>query len=476
MNMGQRGRFFSLVLICSLLLPLSTHAEQQRNIYDESIYELLVDRYFNGSGANDYDVNTQQATSFAGGDFVGLVEQQAYIQELGFTTVAIGSVFDTNTYDGTALTSYDGIEPHFGTEDELHAVIQSFQDAQVRVMIDFRLNNVSADHEWLQQNATWATTQQHTAVWDYTNKEFTDTLVTALVQFQQTYKAGAIRLTEIDDVPQPFLEELIAQLRDVTPNVQIVAASETTASVDAYVNVDAVTQWADMFKATSQSTASLSQLVQPNTPQIAAVDLLTTPRITYKAAEENAFPPTRIKIAMATLLTLPVVPQMTYGTEISMNGADAASSHQIQNFKVDKEIIEYIADIQSVRNKSAALRTGDFELLHEDNGFVVFSRSNDDETWLVAINNTAETQSYSLSTDMLGDDMELKGLFEKDIVRVDENGQYNVVVNRELVELYQVKKAQGFNYTYMGVMAFVYIIFIVFIWLLIKRAKRPTRI
>lgn len=473
MGIGNiRRRVMATLLACVVCCTAQVTYAQERSIEDESIYDVLVDRYFNGSVANDFTVNTQDPASFAGGDFVGLAEKASYIEQLGFTTVSIGSVFATHTYDGAMLTSYETLERHFGTEEELKRAIEVFHEKQIRVMVDVRFNNVSSAHEWLKQHPEWGQIQGGTVTWDYTNEAFQEALQQAIVQFQQTYAFGGLRLTELDGVPTAWLDALIAELRSVTPSVQIVSNGETTAQVDAMLRPAAVTQWSDMFTETSQSTASLPQLLK-EAPQMAAVDTLETPRLTYKAAEKNVFPPTRIKVAMGAMLTLPVVPVMTYGTEISMNGADPSTSHQIQNFKVDEEIITYIQDVQSVRNRSAALRTGDFKLLHEDEGFFVFSRSNEEETWIVAVNNTAQTQQIHLPSDILTSNMELSGLFEKDIVRVDENGEYNIVVDREIVELYQAKEAKGFNYTYMGVMAFVYVIFISFIWLLIRRAKRP---
>ncbi|ACA38811.1 hypothetical protein Bsph_1203 [Lysinibacillus sphaericus C3-41] len=44
-------------------------AKATTSIAEESIYDLLVDRFFNGSGTNDFDTNTQDPSKFAGGGF-----------------------------------------------------------------------------------------------------------------------------------------------------------------------------------------------------------------------------------------------------------------------------------------------------------------------------------------------------------------------------------------------------------------------
>ena len=143
----------SLLLATSLsVAPMQ--AEETRTIADESIYDLLVDRYFNGSGKNDMNVNTQDPTQFAGGDFVGLVSKGENIAKLGYTIVSIGPVFSTEKYDGSMPISYTELDPHFGTAEELTAAIDFFDSKKMKVMVDFPLSNVSANHEWA-VNTDW---------------------------------------------------------------------------------------------------------------------------------------------------------------------------------------------------------------------------------------------------------------------------------------------------------------------------------
>ena len=81
------------------LAPVS--AKETRTIADESIYDLLIDRFFNGTGKNDDEsVNAKDPTMFAGGDFDGLVKKIDYIANMGYTMLSIGTVFATEKYDG----------------------------------------------------------------------------------------------------------------------------------------------------------------------------------------------------------------------------------------------------------------------------------------------------------------------------------------------------------------------------------------
>jgi cyclomaltodextrinase / maltogenic alpha-amylase / neopullulanase len=96
-----------LTLIVSMVSPLTTQAAAKETIEDESIYDLLVDRYFNKTIENDFEVDTQTPGAFAGGDFMGVVEKLDHIEKLGFSMISLGPVFSTETYDGKRVLDYE---------------------------------------------------------------------------------------------------------------------------------------------------------------------------------------------------------------------------------------------------------------------------------------------------------------------------------------------------------------------------------
>lgn len=163
---------------------------------------------------------------------------------------------------------------------------------------------------------------------------------------------------------------------------------------------------------------------------------------------------------------------MTYGTEIAMNGQKPQDSHQIMNFRVDEELIEYLKDMASIRTKSEAMRTGKMELLENKDGYAVYKRSSDEETFYVVVNNTSETKRIDLSSDEIGEDKELLGLFESDIVRATDDGSYRLVLDREIVEVYQVKDDTGLNSAYIAAMVIAYLLFMLFLIIVWRKGKQ----
>ena len=67
---------------------------------------------------------------------------------MGFTMISLGPVFKTETYDGNRALSYTELEPHFGTAEELDELVKEIHKKDMKVIADFPLGKVSADHEW----------------------------------------------------------------------------------------------------------------------------------------------------------------------------------------------------------------------------------------------------------------------------------------------------------------------------------------
>jgi hypothetical protein len=103
---------------------------------------------------------------------------------------------------------------------------------------------------------------------------------------------------------------------------------------------------------------------------------------------------------------------------------------------------------------------------------MIYERYSDDEKWIVMVNNTDKTQKYALDSSVIGNNKELRGLFESDIVRPDDNGKYNLVLEREIVELYQVTDHKGLNVPYMIALGLVYLLFIGFIVVILRRGRK----
>lgn len=459
-----------------LVAGVASAEKKVSTMADESIYDLLVDRFFNGTGKNDDDlVNAQDPTMFAGGDFSGLVKKVDYVDKMGYTILSIGSVFATEKYDGSMVTSYSAFEPHFGTAQEFENVLNTYHGRDIKLMVDFPLSNVSANHEWATEAGFVASEEDGKIQWDLTNPAVQDKLIESATQFITTYGVDGVRLTNIEQADTAFLNRFIEQLKAANPALYVIANSESDANFDAKFYADTTTILTDALKNVDLNTATLEAHVDEaasGTPVLSMTDTIWSDRFTLASTAEDMYQPTRSKMSIATTLLLPGVPVVTYGSEIAMNGAAGPEAHQYYNFKTDSELTDYIGDLQSLLNDSDTLRSGEFKWIENDNGYMVFERKSDTEHWIVVINNSSKTKRVHLPVADIGEGKEIRGMFDSEIIRENKDENYTIILDREMVEVYQVIDARGINTAYIIALGLVVVIYTAFMIAVIKRGKK----
>lgn len=442
-----------------------------RTIADESIYDLLVDRFFNGDGRNDFDVDAKDSSKFVGGDFSGVVAKKDFILNMGFTAISIGSIFTTEKYDGSLPTSYITVEDNFGTDAELARLVEEYQSKDVKVIADFPLNNVSANHEWA-VNADWVQqTADGTLQWNFDNRALREALKEAVTTFATTYQFDGIRLTNSTEIDPAFINEMIAALKAAHPDFYVFANEESKANVDISFSNDTALIFSAIFNNVDLDSSRLEEYLAQDAPAQLMLDTLWSDRFIKSVEASGGYPPTRMKMALSGMLLLPGVPVLPYGSEIAMNGLAGEESHQLYNFKTDSELADYMGQLQSLRNDSKTLRTGDFRLLKNENGYIAFERKSDVEHWIVVINNSSETQRISIPVAEIGEGKEVRGMFESEIIRENKDGDYAVYLDREMVEVYQVIDERGLNVSYFIALGLVIVLYAVFMVVIMKRGK-----
>lgn len=469
--------FILPVLIIGLIVqPLTSFAESDRKIEDESIYDLLVDRFNNGDGRNDTDIDVKDPLAFHGGDFVGVVDRLEHIAGMGFSMISLGTVFQAENYDGSKVLDYKTFEPHFGTEEQFAEMIRSIHKKGLYAIADFPLNRVSEQHTWAKENKVkFNPSGDGTVDWDLTDSKTQEALKTTLIDFVKENELDGVRFTTIEQASTELLNEFIAGVKDAVPHAYVLTTEESAANFDAVPNAENTAALRQSFAKFDPDSSPLAIFSDSSQANIVQLDTLTGDRFTYDIVEARMFPPTRWKVAATGLFTLPGIPLMTYGTEIAMNGKSGAESHQFMNFKTDVELQDLISNLNLLRNQSETLRNGHFEMLHNEDGFIVFKRSSDKETWIVALNNTSKTASVTLSPEVVGENVMLRGVLGNDRVRESKDGMFRIVMERELAEVFIVDEDKGFNIPYLIASILVYVLFLSFLFVVWRKGKQKRR-
>lgn len=128
--------------------------------WDESvIYFMLTDRFFDGDSSNNdpYDLNydTNSRGTYQGGDFKGITAKLDYLDELGVNTIWISPVVENIKYDvryrepsepyygyhGYWASNFGKLNPHFGTMEDFHELIDAAHDRGMKLMVDVVVNH-----------------------------------------------------------------------------------------------------------------------------------------------------------------------------------------------------------------------------------------------------------------------------------------------------------------------------------------------
>jgi len=124
------------------------------------------------------------------------------------------------------------------------------------------------------------------------------------------------------------------------------------------------------------------------------------------------------KALMTFMMTLPGVPIVYYGDEFGMTGAMDPDNRRMMRFGNDltdeeQAQIRWNSQIIHLRNSHTALRRGDYLPLYCDKNVVIFSRGDQNERLIIAINKSGETQTLSPKLPDWIDIKNPKGLLNK---------------------------------------------------------------
>ncbi len=152
-----------------LWIPLWTDAEAEQGWRAGSLYFAFVDRLWNGDTANDDSEGTSvQLGDYMGGDWAGVRAMLPYLDDLGVRTIWLSNPQDnaSGAWAGSCEQTYSGyhaywpsaarqVEGHFGTEEELVALVDDAHARGMRVIMDWVGNHLHESHPWVAAHPEW---------------------------------------------------------------------------------------------------------------------------------------------------------------------------------------------------------------------------------------------------------------------------------------------------------------------------------
>jgi glycosidase len=120
---------------------------------DSVLYFVVLDRFADGSEANNAGVDRNARGTFHGGDLAGLTAQLDEIASLGATAIWItpvvknipgfvtGAGFPDWGYHGYWADDFHSVDPRFGSEEELKKLVDAAHARGMRVLLDVVYNH-----------------------------------------------------------------------------------------------------------------------------------------------------------------------------------------------------------------------------------------------------------------------------------------------------------------------------------------------
>lgn len=123
-----------LALICAALL-LAPAAGMAADVPRGTFYEIYVRAYADSNGDGI-------------GDLKGLTQKLDYLDDLGVSGLWLMPVFEARSDHGYDVIDYRTIDPDYGTNDDMRALLEAAHERDIAVIVDLPVNHTSTDCPW----------------------------------------------------------------------------------------------------------------------------------------------------------------------------------------------------------------------------------------------------------------------------------------------------------------------------------------
>lgn len=225
-----RLQVFACLLALTVLTACKTTPVQQR-AYPQWITQ-----------SNIYEVNVRQYTPE--GTFAAFSEHLPRLREMGvdilwFMPISPISVVDRKGVLGSyyAIADYTAVNPEFGTMDDWKALVKKAHSMGFKIIIDWVANHTGADNRWINSNPDFYIADakgnlQYAFDWsdtrdlNYWNPALCDSMIHAMKFWVAETGIDGFRCDVAAEVPRFFWEEAIRELKQVKPDLFMLAEAD----------------------------------------------------------------------------------------------------------------------------------------------------------------------------------------------------------------------------------------------------------
>lgn len=244
---------------------------------------------FNGVPATKdivmYEVNIK---TFTPANFQGVKARLDSIKALGVNVIWLMPTYPIGVLKGVgspyAVKDYEGVNPSFGTLDDLRTLVAQAHSLGMAVILDWEANDTAWDNAWVTQNPSWyqqdaagniiipqGTNYSDVAALNFNNMSMRSAMIRAMKYWIFTANIDGYRCDFADNVPNDFWVQSLDTLNTITTHKLIYLAEGTKGpEISAGFQMDYAFSYYSTIKSVFAGT-QLSNLFSTNTAEIASI-------------------------------------------------------------------------------------------------------------------------------------------------------------------------------------------------------------
>lgn len=475
------------------------------------IYQIFPDRFYN-SGSKKENVPTDRImrtdwgnepewrynpenkilnNDFFGGDLKGIEEKLPYLRDLGVTCIYLNPIFESHSNHRYDTADYSKIDPVLGTEKDFKDLCKSAKKFGIHIILDGVFSHTGDDSIYFNRKGRYNSLGAYNSPESpyYSWYKFTDypekyqswwgfVTLPEIVEEDENYrnfingkggivekwlKAGAdgFRLDVADELPDVFIDELRARLKETKPDALLMGEvweDATTKhsygsrrryllgsqfdSVMNYPFANAILDFCRNGKA-EEFMHTIMDIVENYPKQCLDVMMNhigthdTERAITKIAGESCEYRDrewqsqhslgdnynkavTLLKCAAVLQYTLPGVPSLYYGDEAGMEGYKDPFNRGCYPWgNENRELIDFYKTLGKIRRENEVFKKGYFAPISSMLGCVAYCRYDEKDSIMVIVNRNEHPITYHLPDDFKNAHTILNSSVENGAVYID---------------------------------------------------------
>ncbi|MBM7702620.1 glycoside hydrolase family 13 protein [Metabacillus iocasae] len=417
-------------------------------VKDTIWYQIFPERFANGDsslnpeGALEWGSTAPTPTNFFGGDFQGVIEHLDYLSDLGINGIYFTPIFKAYSNHKYDTIDYMEIDPQFGDKETFKRLVKECHKRDIKVMLDavfnhsgyyfpefqdvlkngeqspykdwFHIREFPLKEEPIPNYDTFAFVPSMPKL-NTENEELRNYLLEVGKYWVEEFDIDGWRLDVANEIDHAFWRDFRKAVKSIKDDVYILGEIWHDSmpwlqgdQFDAVMNYPFTTAALNYFAKDKISTKEFIEEIQhvlssyPVNVNEVAFNLLgshDTPR-TLTVCNEST---DREKLLFLFQLSFIGTPCIYYGDEIGMTGGPDPGCRKCMIWDEDQqnqELLHFTKQLISLRKKHQTFGNhGNITFFETEHG-LLYTKSNENETFIFALNNQSEAISICLPMDL----------------------------------------------------------------------------